>query len=427
MSVTGAMFTGISGLTANGEAISVLGNNIANVNTVGFKQGRMLFSDVLSSTITNGQVGRGVQIQAVENMFSQGSFESTDSATDLAIQGESFFMLDNGGQRLYTRAGAFHFNSEDELVSPDGLQVMGYGINRSIDPTGKTIEQSNGVLGPIDLTTVSSIAPKGTTDITLVANLNSAATEPTTLWNPNDVGVNGALPTNIPDPAGYNSSTSITVYDALGAAQTLTTYYRKTATPNEWQIFQKLGSAAASLPETITFYDAASAALVTPAAQIGSLVPPAAPIVLNGFTLNLAGTTQYASPTIVSSQNQDGYPSGNKIKATVDSEGFVRITYSNGQIQSVGQVALARFQSTLGLSKAGNTNFEETIASGPANIVVASTPGVGKIFSSSLEQSNVDLAAQFVKLIQAQRAFSANSKTITTADEMTQEVLNLKR
>lgn len=418
MSVTGAMFTGISGLTANGEAISVLGNNIANVNTIGFKQGRMLFSDVLSSTITNGQVGRGVQIQAVENMFSQGSFESTDSATDLAIQGDSFFMLDNAGQRLYTRAGAFHFNAADELVSPDGLPVMGYGIDTA---TGL----SNGVLGPIDLTTVSSIAPNATTDITLVANLNSTAAIPTAPF----LDVNGA-----PDPAGYNSSTSMTVYDSLGAASTATYYYRKTAnadpaaTPaveDTWEIYQKVGSNVFTTPATVTFD--ANGALSSTNTVTGPPVPTSFQIAGSPYTVNIAGTTQYASPTIVSSQNQNGYPSGNKIKATVDSEGFVRITYSNGQIQSVAQVALARFQSTLGLSKAGNTNFEETIASGPANIVVASTPGVGKIFASSLEQSNVDLAAQFVKLIQAQRAFSANSKTITTADEMTQEVLNLKR
>jgi flagellar hook protein FlgE len=416
MSVTGAMFTGISGLTANGEAISVLGNNIANVNTIGFKQGRMLFSDVLSSTITNGQVGRGVQIQAVENMFSQGSFESTDSATDLAIQGDSFFMLDNAGQRLYTRAGAFHFNSADELVSPDNLQVMGYGIDA-------TTGLSNGVLGPIDLTTVSSIAPKATTDVTLVANLNSTATVV-----PIDPATSTQIAFDPANPATYNSSTSMTTYDSLGAPSTATYYYRKianadpvAATPvlDTWEVYQKVGSNPASGAATLTFD--ASGALSTPA---NGLINPGGP---GSFNVNIAGTTQYASPTIVSSQNQNGYPSGNKIKATVDSEGFVRITYSNGQIQSVAQVALARFQSTLGLSKAGNTNFEETIASGPANVVVASTPGVGKIFSSSLEQSNVDLAAQFVKLIQAQRAFSANSKTITTADEMTQEVLNLKR
>lgn len=424
MSVTGAMFTGISGLTANGEAISVLGNNIANVNTVGFKQGRMLFSDVLSSTITNGQVGRGVQIQAAENMFSQGSFESTDSATDLAIQGDSFFILDNAGQRLYSRAGAFHFNSADELVSPDNLQVMGYGIDPN---TGL----SNGILGPIDLTTVSSIAPNATSAVTLVANLDAAATQPT---NP---AFSFDPVTFIPDPASYNSSTSMTVYDAFGAAQTLTTYYVKTANPNEWLVHQKVGNTAPLGPATILFHDAATAAAATPPSTAGAInsingnpVPPApAEFLLAGspYTVTVAGTTQYASPTIISSQSQNGYPSGNKIKATVDSEGYVRITYSNGQIQSVAQVALARFQSTLGLSKAGNTNFEETISSGPANIVVASTPGVGKVFSSSLEQSNVDLAAQFVKLIQAQRAFSANSKTITTADEMTQEVLNLKR
>jgi flagellar hook protein FlgE len=407
------MFTGISGLTANGEAISVLGNNIANVNTIGFKQGRMLFSDVLSTNINNGQIGRGVQIQAAENIFSQGSFESTDSATDLAIQGETFFVLDNGGQRVYSRAGAFHFDANNTLVNPDGFQAMGYGI----DPTTGL---SNGVLGPIDLTTFASIAPQATTDITLVANLDSTATPipAATVFDPDD-------------PSTYTASTSMTVYDSLGAGITATTYYRKTANANEWQMFQRIGTGATAVVnpdpavpagfQTITFD--ANGAL----SQINGVAVPPSTLTLSGYTVNIAGTTQYSSPTIVSSQNQNGYAAGNKIKTTVDSQGYVRVVYSNGQIQSVAQVALARFQSPLGLNKAGNTTFEETINSGPPNIMVASTPGVGKIFSSSLEQSNVDLAAQFVKLIQAQRAFSANSKTITTADEMTQEVLNLKR
>jgi len=402
MSVTGAMFTGISGLTANGEAISVLGNNIANVNTIGFKQGRMLFSDVLSTNLANGQVGRGVQIQAVDNIFSQGSFESTDSATDLAIQGDPFFILDNGGQRLYTRAGSFHFDADDVMVNPDKLGVVGYGIN-------PTTGLANGVLGPIDLTAFASIAPQATTDITLVANLNSAATPipAASAFDPND-------------PTTYSASTSMTVYDAIGTGITATNYYRKTATANEWQLFQRAG-AAVDGPQTLLFDASGNLS------QINGVAVPPSTLTLNGYTVNIAGTTQYSSPTLVSSQNQNGYPAGTKIKASVDSEGYVRVVYSNGQIQSVAQVALARFQSTNGLLKAGNTTFEETINSGPANIVGANTPGVGKIFNSSLEQSNVDLAAQFVKLIQAQRAFSANSKTITTADEMTQEVLNLKR
>ena len=395
MSVTGAMFTGISGLTANGEAISVLGNNIANVNTIGFKQGRMLFSDVLSTNINNGQIGRGVQIQAVENMFSQGSFETTDSQTDLAIQGDPFFILDNGGQRVYSRAGAFHFNADDELVSPDNFGVLGYGIDQASG-------LSNGVLGTIDLTQYGALAPKVTTGTTVVANLDASAAVPLTATFSST------------DPTSYNAVTSMTTYDALGASQTVSYYYVKTGT-GTWDVHQLINNDPATDVSSALTFDAN-----------GNLTSGGV-LTLGPYSVNIAGTTQYANPTIVSSQNQDGYPAGNKVKVNIDAQGYVRVVYSNGQIQSVAQVALARFQSPLGLLKAGNTNFEETITSGPPNIVVASTPGVGKIFSSSLEQSNVDLAAQFVKLIQAQRAFSANSKTITTADEMTQEVLNLKR
>ena len=172
MSVTSAMYTGISGLAANGEAMSVIGNNISNVNTTGFKQGRMLFSDVLSSTISGGsQIGRGVQIQTVQNQFGQGSFESTESVTDLAIQGDSFFVVQGTAGRYYTRAGAFNFDKDKILVNPDGNQVLGYGINAS---TGL----SNGVLGAVDLTSFATTPPRATADVNTVMNLDSTALIP---------------------------------------------------------------------------------------------------------------------------------------------------------------------------------------------------------------------------------------------------------
>lgn len=233
MSVTSALYTGISGLNANGEAMSVIGNNISNVNTIGFKQGRMLFSDVLSSTISGGsQIGRGVQIQTVENQFTQGSFESTESGTDLAIQGDSFFVVQNTSGRYYTRAGAFSFNKDKTLVNPEGYQVMGYGI---IPSSGL----SDGVLKPIDLTNFATTPPKQTSTVKFVVNLDSTQTTPTLAWDP-------ANPV-----ATSNYSTSLSVYDSQGNAHTATVYFRKTA-DNAWDWHVILPDAAAGTPGSTT-------------------------------------------------------------------------------------------------------------------------------------------------------------------------------
>ncbi|GAM09690.1 flagellar hook protein FlgE [Geobacter sp. OR-1] len=523
MSITSAMYTGISGLNANGEAISVLGNNISNVNTIGFKNGRMLFSDVLSSSIgNNSQIGRGVQIQAVQNNFSQGSFENTENVTDLAIQGESFFIVKNPGEaQRYTRAGAFNFDKNKILVNPDGLQLQGYGINQ-------TTGLNNGSLGAIDLTNFSTLPPKMTTTLTTRVNLDSTQTIPGGIANTLTIGGNlnsttgtntvnttmvdnsgtsravtltftqtaanawswsadiaGATPATasatgaftIPattiatsatingnaqaltidltgvteaaagvatvatanaattafsttDPVGTsNFSNSMTVYDSQGNPHSVTTYYRKTGV-NSWDWHANVQDGTpAWVDGTMTFNTAGILTAQTPAATAAqnitfSGVTAPQPLL---FDFGVNASTQFASASIVNSQNQDGYYQGSLSKVQVDEKGYVIGVYSNGQSQKLAQVALARFASTNGLSKVGSTLFEETLASGQALISDASTPGVGKILSNSLEQSNVDMAAQFVKLIQAQRAFSANSKTITTADEMTQELLNLKR
>lgn len=419
MSVTSALYTGISGLAANGEAMSVIGNNISNVNTTGFKSGRMLFSDVLSSTISGGsQIGRGVQIQAVQNNFSQGSFESTQNSTDLAIQGDSFFVVQNDNGRYYTRAGAFNFDKDNILVNPEGYQVQGYGI---IPSSGL----ADGVMKPINLTSFASTPPKQTANVKMVVNLDSTQATPALAWDPTN------------PVATSNFSTSLSIYDSQGNAHTATAYFRKTAA-NSWDWHAILPDATAGTPGstttpingTLTFSSTGALTAQTPAAGTaqnitfanGSTVPQ--PIM---FDLGVGSTTQYASSSIVSSQTQDGYYQGTLTKVTIDDKGFVSGVYSNGQLQKLYQVALAKFSSDNGLSKAGGTLFEETLASGQPMFSNASTPGVGKVLSNSLEQSNVDLASEFVKMITTQRGYSANSKTITTADEMLQEVLSLKR
>jgi flagellar hook protein FlgE len=394
MSITSALYTGVSGLVTNGEAMNVIGNNIANVNTVGFKGGRTIFSDMLSANISNtSQVGRGVQMQGVQNIFDQGSFESTQSATDLAIQGDSFFVVADGIQRSYTKAGSFTFDKSNVLVNPDGYQVQGYGI----DPVTKL---ANGALGKIDLSSYATLAPFATTSATVVANLDASSAV-----------IAGAIdPTN---PATYSFSTSMPTYDALGQQQSTTLYYQKTAA-NTWNVNAYTGATQLGGDQAVTF-------------NTSGIMTSASPLTFGALSADITGTTQYVATSSASSKVQDGYPAGTLTKVTVDAQGYVNALYSNSQQQRLAQIALAKFPSVTGLSKAGGTRFEETFASGQAQISTADNSGMGKVFSNTLELSNVDMAAQFVKMIVTQRAYSANSKTITTTDEMTQEALNLKR
>lgn len=405
MSVNTAMYSGISGLFANGESMSVIGNNISNVNTIGFKGGRTVFSDMLSTTTNNSQVGSGVQLQTVQNLFNQGSFENTTNATDLAIQGDAFFVVrsPNGTGQFYTRAGAFSFDKNQELVNADGYQVLGYGMTNG---------SLNGAFGPISLAGFNTQAPVSTSNITVSANLDSNNTPPVPVWDP-------TLPNFNPNTAS-NFSTTSTVYDQLGNAKSLTLYFTNTGA-NSWDVYTYDG----------TTYTAAGAGTPLAFNANGTMasvngVAGGTTFAVNGITVDLAGTTQFTGSSVVNSMTHDGYPAGSLTKINVDQQGYVNGVYSNGQQQRLARVALATFESVDGLEKVGGTLFGETFSSG--NALIGSADLVrNKVLSSSLEQSNVDMSEQLVKMITTQRAYSANGKTITTSDEMLQETLNLKR
>jgi flagellar hook protein FlgE len=404
MSITTAMQTGVSGLLANGEAISVIGNNLANINTTGFKQGRTLFSDMLSSTINNGQIGRGGQIQAVENIFSQGSLENTGSATDLAIQGDGMFVLQDpaSNARYYSRAGAFSFDKDNILTNPDGYNVMGFGITNGV---------SNGVLGTINLANFTKMSPHATSNIDLMANLDASESVPTDAWTPTAAGFNPI--------ASSNFSTSTTSYDAQGNATQLTMYFAKTGS-NAWSVYTYDGTtytaAGAGIPLTFN----ADGSLATVSGAAGTT------FTANGVTVDIEGTTQFATSSAISSKSQDGYGAGDLVKVSVDEKGFVNVLYTNSMTQKIAQVGLAKFASLGGLDKVGGSLFTETISSGQA-VVDPSNLSSNKISANSLEQSNVDMADQLVKMITTQRAYTANSKTITAADQLMQDTLNIIR
>lgn len=399
MSLTAAMDTGVSGLMANSEAISVIGNNLANINTVGFKMGRTIFSDLLSSQISNGQIGRGTQIQAVQNMFNQGSLLNTGSSTDVAIEGDGMFVLQDpvSTARYYSRAGSFSFDKDNYLTNPDGYQVVGFGIANNT---------SNGVLGAISLADYTTAAPNATTAITLSLNLDDTEEVPTATWDPTAAGFNPITASNF--------SASVPVYDAQGNASQLSLYFRKTA-DDAWSVYDYDG----------TTYSSAAVGALTFNAD-GSLAGGSPITSSTGLSVDITGTTQYAMTSATNAQSQDGHGAGTLVKISVDENGYVNALYSNSNTQRIAQIALAKFPSLQGLDKMGGSLYAETVESGVA-IIDPSNLSSNKIASNSLEQSNVDMAEQLVQMITTQRAYTANSKTITAADQLLQDTLSIIR
>ncbi len=434
MGVSGSLYSGVSGLNANGSAMSVIGNNIANANTVGFKTSRTVFGDLLSSSISGSggtsQVGRGAGLSVVDNIFSQGTFENTETNTDLAIEGAGMFIVSdpttNNSVNSYTRAGAFRFDENGYLVNPEGYNVMGL----QLDANGDTF----GDLTPIYANTQSFTAAGPTGNLTLTTNIDS-----------DSIAIPGGFDITNPGTSSHYA-TSIRVFDSLGSTHLMTTYFTKIANNSwEWNTVVDGGEVAGGTPGTLELvgegmlgFDAGGNLDLTASGNGIPLTTPGTFTTLAGaldwnngsvttgqITLDMQ-TTQYASPSVVVSQEQDGYGTGTLVKLNVDEEGNIVGNFSNGTPRKLMRIALAKFTNSGGLSKAGNNIWNESDKSGPPTIGTVGS-GVGNIFTNALELSNVDLAQEFVKMITTQRGFSANSKTITTTDEMLAEVINLKR
>jgi flagellar hook protein FlgE len=425
MGITSALYSGVSGLNTNSQAMSVVGNNLANTNTLGFKGARSVFSDMLSSTISGSggasQVGRGVNMSKIDNIFSQGTFESTASDTDVAIEGEGFFMLKEVGADVnyYTRAGAFRFDSNGFLTNPEGFHVQG----KPFDANGNLIA---GDPEDIQIQNVGLVPAKVTDTITMNTNLDSSANV-----------IAAAIPFDPADPATFNYSTSIPTYDSLGEPHLVTFYFRKDAVaPNTWNwnfsaeddAGLPLGDAAGAVPRgQVTF---GGDGVMDPAPNGLGLIP-AADIAWGNGSVDTAiditfDTTQFNSESTVISDNQNGYGAGNLTNVGIDGEGVVIASYSNGEQVKIANLVLAKFNNPGGLEMAGSNMFIGTDESGPARSGLPG-PELGKVFTNSLEQSNVDMGQQFVKMITIQRGFQANSKIITTVDELLGDLINLKR
>jgi flagellar hook protein FlgE len=422
MGISSALYSGVSGLNTNSQAMTVIGNNLANTNTVGFKGSRTVFSDLLSSTINGSggtsQVGRGVNVSKVDSIFSQGTFETTESGLDVAIEGNGFFMLKEEGDdtTYYSRAGAFRFDDDGYLVNPEGFRVQGqaYGADGILVP---------GDPAAIQVQDVGLIQANPTTEMTLNTNLDASSVSPAdevppvAVFDPNN-------------PASFNYSSSTQVFDSLGNAHLVSTYFVKDPLPatNSWQWYYTVtdglpaqGQGALAAPITFT-----NAGLLAGGGQdtIGPIDwgNGADPSTIN-ITLD---TTQFNSKSTVISQNQNGYAAGNLTGVTIDGEGAVSAAYSNGEVTPIANLVLGAFNNPGGLELVGSNLFTATTASGVPRIGLPG-PELGKVFTNSLEQSNVDMGAEFVRMITVQRGFQANSKIITTVDELLGELINLKR
>ena len=420
-----AFDTAISGINAATADLNVISNNIANASTVGFKTSRAEFADVFASSLLgagSNAIGKGVSLVNVTQEFGQGNISFTNNALDMAINGGGFFQLSQGGALEYTRAGAFQIDSEGYVVSNQGARLQGFQVNNAGDVTGQVADIR------ID-TSLIDPNPTGTVDIS--SNLDSREVAPTVPFGgPFDAF---AVPPTAPDPSAYNATTSTTVYDGLGNPHFMSLYYVKTANPNEWEVHSAIDGVTTSGPDTLNFQSNGQFdPLTLPiAVNISGWQPLNADGVATGasvqdINVSLSDTTQFGVQFAVDSINQDGFGPGQLRGLDIDESGIVFARFTNGESRALSQIALADFSNVNGLQPSGDTNWVETFSSGSPNVAAAGTSGLGVVQSAALEESNVEITAQLVDLIVAQRNFQANAQVIQSEDAITQTVINLR-
>ncbi|KVH36495.1 flagellar hook protein FlgE [Burkholderia cepacia] len=409
---------GLSGLSGASNALDVIGNNIANANTVGFKSSTAQFADMYANSVatsTNTQIGIGTRLNSVEQNFGQGGITTTNSSLDVAINGNGFFQMSNNGVTTYSRDGTFQRDKNGFIVDSQGRNLMGYAAN-----AGGVINTAQTV--PLQAPT-TNIAPTATTKISAQFNLNSQDTVPTkTPFDPND-------------NTTYNYSTAVQVYDSLGGSQAVNMYFVKSAA-GTWEAYTNVQGAAAPTDLGTVTFDSSGAIQstttgtpATPTASLGQFqftVPntdgSATP---QKLTLDLTGTTQYGGKDGVNNLAQDGYASGTLTTYTIGTDGKLTGNYSNGQTAVLGQIALANFNNPNGLVNLGGNQYAESSASGVPQISAPGSTNHGTLQGSALESSNVDLTSQLVNLITAQRNYQANAQTIKTQQTVDQTLINL--
>ena len=414
MSLISSLFTGVTGLSGNSEAMGIIGDNISNVNTVGFKGSKAVFSDIFSTILTNGsvtsQLGRGSQLQGTIQEFSQGSFESSSNALDLAIDGSGFFVVSptsNSGN-FYTRAGQFRLNDDGLVQAITGEILQGQQISNGVTSTSVT---------DIDLAGVQS-SPQASTGFTLGANLDASSTATSTFTSP------------------------VTLFNSVGTQVIASIQFTKVASANSWtyNITTSEGSVTSGASGSVTFDNSGQLSLVGGAAAADQTIvidystasSPAATQTLNWDLVGATGSTNgkltgFAAESNNNSLVQDGFTTGTLVGLTVSDTGIIGGLFNNGQTDNLFQVTMADFLAPSGLTRQGQNLFAESAESGQSILGTARTGGFGAIVGSSLELSNVDLAEQFVTMIQTQQAFQASARIITTTDDLLTEAVNLVR
>ncbi|GAB2523870.1 flagellar hook protein FlgE [Lysobacter humi (ex Lee et al. 2017)] len=399
----------LSGMNAASADLNVTSNNIANSNTTGFKQSRAEFADVVPTSaygLSKTTVGAGVRLQAVAQQFSQGTVENTGNALDLAINGKGFFTLSANGTTVYSRAGNFGTDRDGFVVNPAGqrLQVYQPNVNGGFDM---------GSVGDLQLST-GDAPPSATTRASIGTNLPGNAAAPT---------VTPFAPT---DPNTYNHTTSMTIYDSLGAPHSQSIYFVKTANPNEWQAHTYIDGNAVGGAQTLQYSPTGALASPSPGQIALPAYTPGTGAAPLSITLDLGNSTQYGNSFSVSELTQDGHTTGRLTGIEVSSAGVVQARYSNGVSTPLGQVVLTNFANPQGLQPVGDNGWAETFDSGQPRRGFGGSSEFGAVQGGALEASNVDLTEQLVNMITAQRNFQANAQMISTQDQITQTVINIR-
>lgn len=402
-----AFNTALSGIRAAGADLDIIGNNVANAGTTGFKSSRGEFADVYAaSTLGTSSlaIGSGVRMSDVAQQFTQGNVNFTDSPLDLAINGDGFFQLSDNGAYAYSRAGMFKLDNEGHIVNNEGLRLTGY----LADDTGSI----TGQLGDLKLNT-SNIDPSATDEINAMLNLDATSALPANAWA-------GGNP---PATDTYNRATSLTTYDSIGNAHVLTMYFDKSAA-NTWDVHFQIDNTDIPTTATLNFQTDGT---INPVGYVPTTInylPSGADAM--SIDISFVESTQYGSPFATNGLSQNGYATGRMTSLDIDATGTLYARYTNGQSKAMGQVVLANFTNPQGLQPLGDSTWGETSASG---LPLRGTPGTGSlgvIQSGALEDSNVDLTQELVKMIVAQRNYQANAQTIRTEDAVTQTIINIR-
>ena len=408
---------GLSGLNAASKSLEATGNNVANANTVGFKSSQAQFADVFASSLSGGgggstQVGIGVKVETVAQAFSQGNVTSSNNPLDLAINGGGFFRMDTNGSIAYSRNGQFSLDKNGAIINGNGAHLTGY------------IANANGVLStgaPGNLVlSAADQPPKQTGTVNAVLNLDS-----------NKPNLPAAPAFQINDPTTYSNATSVSVFDSLGVAHVLQTFFVKTAptapsTFGTFDVYAATDDVALSGGKigTLQFKTDGSLVSNTPLTATIPITNSASnPLVVS---IDYTGTTQYGSVFSVNSLKQDGFASGRLSGFNTGPDGIITGRYTNGKSTVLGQVALANFSNLNGLKPLGDNLWAESSASGQPLVAPPGSGSLGVLQSSAVEDSNVDLTAELVNLITAQRFYQANAQTIKTQDQVLQTLVNLR-